>query len=101
MLFCSRRRIDGREGADIGLADECVDDERVRERGTELAAEIASAAPLVVRAVKRTLAGGRLERPRAATDHELAEQVRLLATEDAMEGIAADAQRRPAAFKAR
>jgi enoyl-CoA hydratase/carnithine racemase len=101
MLFYTGRRIDGREAAAIGLADECVDDDRVRERSMELAAEIASSAPLVVQAVKRTLAGDRLERLRAATDHELAEQVRLLATEDAAEGIAAYAERRPAEFKAR
>lgn len=101
MLFYTGRRIDGREAASIGLADECVDDDRVRDRSMELAAEIASAAPLVVAAVKRTLAGDRMARLRAATDHELAEQVRLLATEDAAEGIAAYAERRPAAFKAR
>lgn len=101
MLFYTGRRIDGREAAAIGLADECVDDDRVRERSMELAAEIAGAAPLVVQAVKRTLTGDRLERLRAATEHELAEQVRLLATEDAAEGIAAYAERRPAEFKAR
>lgn len=101
MLFYTGRRIDGREAAAIGLADECVDDDSVRARSIELASEIAGSAPLVVQAVKRTLAGDRLERLRAATDHELAEQVRLLATEDAKEGIAAYAERRPPAFKAR
>jgi enoyl-CoA hydratase/carnithine racemase len=101
MLFYTGRRIGGEEAAAIGLADECVDDDRVRERSMELAVEIAGAAPLVVQAVKRTLTGDRLERLRAATEHELAEQVRLLATEDAAEGIAAYAQRRPAEFKAR
>lgn len=102
MLFYTGRRIDGREAAAIGLADECVDDvEQVRARSLELAAEIASSAPLVVQAVKVTLAGDRLDRLRTATDHELAEQVRLLATEDAAEGIAAYAERRAPAFKGR
>jgi enoyl-CoA hydratase/carnithine racemase len=101
-LFYTGARIDGREAAAIGLADECVDDaSAVRARSLELAAEIAGSAPLVVRSVKSTLAGGRLDRLRAATDHELAEQVRLLATDDAREGIAAYAERRPPVFNAR
>jgi enoyl-CoA hydratase/carnithine racemase len=101
-LFYTGARIDGREAAAIGLADECVDDaSAVRARSLELAAEIAGSAPLVVRSIKRTLAGGRLDRLRAATDHELAEQVRLLATDDAREGIAAYAERRPPVFNAR
>ncbi len=101
-LFYTGARIDGREAAAIGLADECVADVGdVRSRAVELAAEIASSAPLVVQAVKRTLAGDRIDRLRAATDHELAEQVRLLATEDAREGIAAYAERRPPQFQGR
>lgn len=101
-LFYTGARIDGREAAAIGLADECVADVgAVRSRATELAAEIAGSAPLVVQAVKRTLAGDRIDRLRAATDHELTEQVRLLATEDAREGIAAYAERRPPQFQGR
>jgi enoyl-CoA hydratase/carnithine racemase len=101
-LFYTGARIDGREAAAIGLADECVDDASdVRARSLELAAEVAASAPLVVQAVKRTLAGDRVDRLRAATDHELAEQVRLLATDDAREGIAAYAERRPPVFNAR
>ncbi len=37
----------------------------------------------------------------AATDHELAEHVRLMPTDDAREGIAADAGRRAPEFRAR
>jgi enoyl-CoA hydratase/carnithine racemase len=101
-LFYTGRRINGTEAAAIGLADECVASaDEVRPRARELAEEIAGSAPLVVQAVKRTLAGDRLDRLRAATDHELAEQVRLMVTEDAREGIAAYAERRPPVFHAR
>lgn len=101
-LFYTGTRIDGTEAAAIGLADECVADAgTVRERSREIAARIAGSAPLVVQAVKRTLAGDRLDRLRATTDHELAEQVRLLATDDAREGIAAYAERRPPVFHGR
>jgi len=101
-LLYTGARIDGREAASIGLADQCVDSvEQVRPRATALAAEIAGSAPLVVEAVKRTLTGDRIDRLRAATEHELSEQVRLLATDDAREGIAAYAQRRPPRFQGR
>ena len=100
-LFFTGCRIDGTEAAAIGLADECVPQDRVRSRALELAEEVASSAPLAVQAIKATLAGDRLNRLRAATDHELAEQVRLLATDDAREGIAAYAQRRQPTFAAR
>lgn len=101
-LLYTGSRIDGREAASIGLADECVDSvEQVRPRAMALAADIAGSAPLVVAAVKRTLTGDRLDRLRAATDHELSEQVRLLATEDAREGIAASAERRQPQFHGR
>lgn len=100
-LFFTGCRIDGAEAAAIGLADECVPQDRVRSRALELAEEVASSAPLAVQAIKATLAGDRLNRLRAATDHELAEQVRLLATDDAREGIAASAQRRQPTFVAR
>lgn len=100
-LFYTGCRIDGAEAAAIGLADECVPQDEVRSRALELAEEIASSAPLAVRAIKATLGGDRLDRLRRATDHELAEQVRLLGTDDAREGIAAYAERRTPKFAAR
>lgn len=101
-LCCTSRRIDGRidgtEAAAIGPADErFARAGKARPGVGALAEEIAGSAPLVVRAVERTLAGDRLDRLRAATDHELAEQVRPMVTEDAREGIAAYAERRRAA----
>lgn len=97
-LFFTGRRVPGDEAARIGLADECVEQAAVRDRAIARAVDIAGSAPLAVRAVKATLNEGRLERLRAATDHELAEQARLLATEDAKEGIKASIERRPPTF---
>ena len=97
-LFFTGRRVPGDEAARIGLADECVEQSAVRDRALARAAAIATSAPLAVRAVKATLNAGRLERLRAATDHELAEQARLLATGDAREGIKASIERRPPTF---
>lgn len=100
-LLYRGERIDGRVATSIGLADECVEDDAVAERAMGLADEIAYSAPLAVRAVKATLIAGRVERLRTATEHELQEQARLLATEDAREGIAAYSQRRDPQFRAR
>ncbi len=100
-LLYTGARIDGAEATMIGLADECVAEGDVRSRSVELATEIATSAPLAVRAIKSTLNRGRVERLRLTTEHELAEQVRLLATDDAREGIAAYGERRPPAFTSR
>lgn len=97
-LFYSGRRVPGDEAARLGLVDECVEQSVVRDHAFERAAAIAVSAPLAVRAVKATLDAGRVERLRAATDHELAEQARLLATADAKEGIRASLERRPPVF---
>lgn len=97
-LFFSGRRVPGDEAARLGLADECVEQAAVRDRAFARAAAIAVSAPLSVRAVKATLDAGRVERLCAATDHELAEQARLLATADAKEGIRASLERRPPVF---
>ncbi len=100
-LFFTGRRINGEEAARIGLADECVEQSAVRERAVARAEAIAASAPLAVRAVKATLDLGRVERLRAATDRELSEQARLMATDDAKEGIRASIERRPPTFNGR
>ena len=64
-----------------------------------LAAEIAENAPLAIGSVRATVRHGLAEQIARATDHELAEQQWLRATEDAEEGIRAVAERRPGNFK--
>jgi hypothetical protein len=73
----------------------------VRETAFELAAEIASGAPLAIRSITKTLRAGLADRVRAATDHEAAEQGKLFATEDAREGMKAVSERRDGRFVGR
>lgn len=100
-LFLTGRRVGGEEALRMGLADRCVPQDAVRDAAVELATEIASAAPLAVAGVRATLRQGLVERVRAALAHELDEQARLVATEDAREGIAAVFSRREPTFHGR
>src|SRR5581483_7764788 len=87
MMFYTSRRLTGEEAHKIGLADVLVPQAEVREAAMKLAAEIAENAPLGVVATRATLRAGLADRVRAATEHELAEQTRLRATDDFKEGV--------------
>ena len=97
-MLLTGKRISGAEAADIGLVDQLVDTEDLRPAALSLAREIAENAPLAVMSVRATLRAGLAEAVAEATHHELKEQQRLRATDDAYEGIRAVAQRRPGVF---
>lgn len=101
LVLLSGRRFKGDEAVELGMADLCVPQERVRDAAFELAQEIAQGAPLAIRAINRTLRAGLGDRVRAATKHEAAEQARLFATEDAREGMRSVNERRPGNFTGR
>ncbi len=100
-VLLTGRRYNGEEATELGMADVCVPADRVRETAFELAAEIASGAPLAIRSITKTLRAGLADRVRAATDHEAAEQGKLFATEDAREGMKAVSERRDGRFVGR
>ena len=97
-LIFSGRRIDATEALACGLVERVVAPEDLEQTAAALAAQIAAAAPLAVRAVKRVLDG--------ATDLPIAEALRyaetlrrpLDATRDYTEGLAAFAERRKPQF---
>ncbi len=82
----------------MGLADRLVGAEELRDAARELAAEIASAAPLAVRAIRATMRDGLADRAQAAMRRELAEQQKLWPTADFAEGVKAAAERRSPRF---
>jgi enoyl-CoA hydratase/carnithine racemase len=99
-LLYTGRRVKGDEAYDIGLADRLATAQTLRAEARALAADIAASAPLAVRSIRQTLRGDLAEQVRAATEHEEAEQARLMATDDFREGVASVTERRAGNFTA-
>ena len=97
VLF-SAKRYSGEEAVEIGLADECVSADKLMDRALEVANEIAMNAPLALRSIKGTLRLGLAEQVSEICEREADEQLRLSATADAKEGMAAVSERRPGNF---
>ena len=97
-MFYTSRRVSGEEAFALGLADVLVPNDQVRGAALALAAEIAENSPLGLIATRATLRGDIADRVRAATEHELAEQMRLRKTADFKEGVKAMAERRVPVF---
>jgi enoyl-CoA hydratase/carnithine racemase len=86
--------VNGTDAVAIGLADQLVPQNEVREAAQALAAEVALSGPLAVQSIRATLRSGLADAVVQATEHELAEQSRLRKTTDFREGIKAMAERR-------
>ena len=100
MLYTGRR-VTGAEAMEIGLCDRLVDASELGSAALELAHEIASSAPLAVRAIRRTMRGSLAGEVRAATALEHAAQQILRRTDDYREGVTATAERRHPNFVGR
>lgn len=88
----------GEEAARIGLCLEACDASEVLDRATALARKIASAAPLAVRQLKRSLRMVGDMSMDGVLELEAHAQARLSRTKDAMEGISAMVTRREPKF---
>lgn len=98
LMFFTGRRLSGEEALKIGLADQLVPANELRDAARALANEIAENAPLAVVSVRATVRQGLADAVAKATEHELKEQQWLRGTKDAEEGIRAVAERRPGKF---
>lgn len=97
-LLLTSARLTGAQAHAIGLVDELVADDRIRESAIELAETIANRAPLAVGSIRKTLRGTLAEDVKRVLDHEISEQTWLWQTADCAEGIAANLERRDAVY---
>lgn len=100
MLYTGRRVL-GEEALALGLVDRLAPAGEERCGALELAREIAAAAPLAVRSMRRTMRADLLDRVEAALERELDEQERLWRTEDAATGITSSLNRQEPTFVGR
>lgn len=91
-------RIDGAEAERIGLAEVVVDDGDVDVAANDLAARLEAAPPLVLREVKRLVAGAATRNREASMDAEAEAQLHMFASRDFAEAIAAFVEGRKPAF---
>ena len=82
LIFYTSRRLTGEEAYRMGLANVLVPQDQVRAEAMKLAQEIAECSPLGLLSTRATMRAGLADRVLAATNHELAEQTRLRATDD-------------------
>ena len=97
-LLLTSRPVRGEEALEMQLCDRLVAPEHLRTAASELAQEIAAAAPLAVRSIRDTMRGDLAERIRQATEREADEQTTLFQTDDFAEGVAATSERRAPNF---
>jgi len=97
-LFYTGERLSGEKALALGIVDELVPDEALRDRAHALAGEIAASAPAAVQHTRATLREGCAEAVQAANAHELEVQQREFETNDFREGVRAAAERRTPRF---
>ena len=99
LMFYTSCRVKGEQALQWGLLDRLVAQDQVREEAHALAVELASTAPLATMSIRETERQGVVDKIKAATQREVAEQEWLMKTEDAKEGMNAVNARRKADFQ--
>jgi enoyl-CoA hydratase/carnithine racemase len=100
MLY-SGAEVRGEQAHRIGLADRIAAQVDLRDQAIDLAQEMAAAAPLAVKSMRRTLRQDLVTRLEKALEHELDEQVQLWRTEDCAIGIQSARERQVPTFVGR
>jgi enoyl-CoA hydratase/carnithine racemase len=95
------RDLDAAEAERIGLVNRAVPDDELLPVALEWATEIASNAPLAIRAMKRLFRHGLTQDFESHSHHVLLQTMLLFGTKDFQEGLASFMEQRPPQFKGR
>lgn len=95
------RDIDAAEAERVGLVNRAVPDAELMPLATEWASEIASNAPLAIRAMKRLFRHGQTQDFASHSHHVLLQTMQLFGTKDFQEGLASFMEKRPPEFRGR
>jgi enoyl-CoA hydratase len=100
-LLLSGEQVDAKRALELGLVNRVVDPDQLEEAAREVADGLAGRAPLAVAAIKRAVNRGLDLSLEAGLAAELSEFDSTFRTADALEGIAAFVQKRPAEWTGR
>ncbi len=95
------RTLTANESLDLGLVNHVVEPDQLHERTYAMASEIASNAPLAVRAIKRMMRAAETETFEQNIHHVFLQLLPLFRTKDFKEGVASFMEKRPANFTGR
>jgi enoyl-CoA hydratase/carnithine racemase len=95
------RDIDAAEAERIGLVNKAVPDDQLTAVATEWATEIATNAPLAIRAMKRLFRHGQTEDFASHSHHVLLQTLQLFGTKDFQEGLLSFMEKRSPQFRGR
>ena len=97
-LFFTGRRLNGQEAKEVGILDQLVPRDELRDATIAYAKEISVNAPLALLSIRNTLRGDLAEEVKKATDQEGIDQYHLQRTKDHKEGVKSVAERRAGNF---